>query len=84
VGAPPAVPPATPAPADTAGTSRGPAIGEDARARAAIIERRYGRHLSPEQLASIANDCEGDLKALTRMREVKLGNGDEPDFTFRA
>ncbi len=35
-------------------------------------------------LVSITRDFDGDLKALKRMREVKLGNGDEPDFTFRA
>ena len=63
---------------------RTPEVGEDARALAGIIERRCGRHLSKEQLESIARDFDGDLKALKRMREVKLGNGDEPDFTFRA
>jgi hypothetical protein len=79
---PPPVP--APAPADTAKAAVPPEIGEDARALAGIIERRCGRHLSKEQLESIARDFDGDLKALKRMREVKLGNGDEPDFTFRA
>jgi hypothetical protein len=72
---------ATPAPPDTARTAA-PEIAEDARALAGIIERRYGRHLTKEQLASIARDFDGDLKALERMRQVKLANGDEPDFTF--
>jgi hypothetical protein len=80
----PAPAPATPAPADTAQAAAPPELGEDARALAGIIERRYGAHLSKEQLGSIAQDFDGDLKALKRMREVKLGNGDEPDFTFRA
>jgi hypothetical protein len=80
----PAVPAASAAPADTAATAAPPELGEDARALAGIIERRFGRHLSKEQLESIARDFDGDLKALKRMREVKLGNGDEPDFTFRA
>ena len=61
-----------------------PAVGEDARALAGIIERRFGKHLSRRQLESIARDFDGDLKALERMRQVKLANGDEPDFTFRA
>lgn len=80
----PAVPVAAPAPADTAQAAASPGVGEDARALAGIIERRCGRHLSKEQLESIARDFDGDLKALKRMREVKLGNADEPDFTFRA
>jgi hypothetical protein len=80
----PPVPQAVPAPADTAKAGSPPEIGEDARALAGIIERRCGGHLSKEQLESIARDFDGDLKALKRMREVKLGNGDEPDFTFRA
>ncbi len=76
----PAGPPA-PAPADTT-KAADPAIGEDARALAGIIRRRYGRHLSDEQLASIARDFDNDLGALERMKQVKLANGDEPDFTF--
>jgi len=80
----PPVPAMTPAPPDTAKAAAPPEVGEDARALAGIIERRWGRHLSKEQLESIARDFDGDLKALKRMREVKLGNGDEPDFTFRA
>ena len=87
--APAPAPVAPPAPrafasADTAKADAPPEIGEDARALAGIIERRCGRYLSKEQLESIARDFDGDLKALKRMREVKLGNGDEPDFTFRA
>ncbi len=78
------VPATSTAPADTAAAQAPPEIGEDARALAGIIERRCGRHLSKEQLESIARDFDGDLKALKRMREVKLGNADEPDFTFRA
>jgi hypothetical protein len=76
--------PAAPAAADTAAAAAAPAIGADARALAGIIERRYGRHLAREQLESIARDFDGDLKALERMRQVELANGDEPDFTFRA
>ena len=80
----PPVPTAPSAPADTARAAAPAGIGEDARALAGIIERRHGQHLSKEQLESIARDFDGDLKALQRLREVKLGNGDEPDFTFRA
>ena len=80
----PPLPAVTPAPPDTTKAAAPPEVGEDARALAGIIERRCGRHLSKEQLESIARDFDGDLQALKRMRDVKLGNGDEPDFTFRA
>ncbi len=75
---------AAPAPADTARAAKPPEIAEDARALAGIIERRYGKDLTKEQLESIARDFDGDLKATKRMREVKLGNADEPDFIFKA
>jgi hypothetical protein len=78
------VPAAAPAPADSAKVVALPEVGEDALALAGIIERRCGQHLSKEQLESIARDFDGDLKALKRMREVKLVNADEPDFIFRA
>ncbi len=80
--APPAAP-AAPALADSAKAAP-PPVGEDARALAGIIERRYGSHLTKSQLESIARDFDGDLKATKRLREVKLGNSVEPDFTFRA
>jgi hypothetical protein len=87
-GAAPAKPeaPVPAAPADTSqgAAARPPEISEDARALTAIIERRYGQHLSKEQLEAITKDFDGDLKATKRMRDVKLGNADEPDSIFRA
>jgi hypothetical protein len=80
----PTVPAASPVPADKAKVVVSPEVGEDARALAGIIERRCGQHLSKEQMESIARDFDSDLKAVKRMREVKLGNADEPDFTFHA
>ncbi len=61
-----------------------PEISEDARSLAEIVRRRYGKQLTPDQLESIASDFDGDLRAGKRLREAKLPNGDEPDFTFRA
>jgi hypothetical protein len=55
---------------------------EDARALAAIVKRRYGKHLDHQQIESITRDLDGDLKAAQRLHDVKLANGDEPDFTF--
>jgi len=94
-GTPGAAPVTTPAPAapdaattpalpDTAKAAAPEEIGADARALAGIIERRFGKDLTREQLESIARDFDGDLKALERLRQVRLENGDEPDFTFRA
>ena len=57
---------------------------KDARTLAAIIRRRYGQHLDHKQIESITRDFDGDLKAAQRLHEVKLANGDEPDFTFHA
>jgi hypothetical protein len=75
-----AVPPPAAAPPDTAkaGTAE---IADDARALAGITGRRHP-HLTKEQVEAIARDFDGDLKAVERMRQVKLANGDEPDFTF--
>ena len=93
---PKAKPAAAPPPPDTAaagpapigaGTPARPAPlvpSDDARALLSIIERRYGKQLSKEQLETIAREIEGDLRAGVRLRDVKLANGDEPDFTFRA
>ena len=81
----PAAPPATtPAAPDTAKAAAPPEISEDAKALASVIQRRYGQHLSPDQIQSITRDFDGDLRAGKRLHDVKLANGDEPDFTFHA
>jgi len=59
-------------------------ISEDAKALASIIKRRYGQHLDEKQLESVTRDLDGDVKAGQRMRQTKLANADEPDFTFKA
>jgi len=82
---PPGVqPPKTAAPGTPgAGPVKPEPPGPDARALADIIKRRYGKHLTHEQLESVASDFDGDLKAAKRLHDVKLTNGDEPDVTFR-
>jgi hypothetical protein len=72
-----------PAPPDTGGV-KPPEISEEARALAEVVRRRYGDHLSAEDLAGITRDLDGDLQAMKRLREVKLANADEPDVTFHA
>ena len=81
---PPVSPPVKAAvPADTSAAAKKEPISEDAKALAEIIRHRYGKFLTNEHIASIADDLDGDLKAGPRLHAVKLANGDEPDFTFR-
>jgi hypothetical protein len=85
-GAPAAVPePARPAAAlpDSA-AAKPPAISEDARTLAAVLKRRYGQHLTPEQLEAVTREIENRLQGGRALRAAKLANGDEPDFTFHA
>src|SRR5213078_1605221 len=46
----PAAPAATPAAPDTAKAAAPPEISEDAKALGAMIQRRYGKYLTPEQI----------------------------------
>lgn len=75
---PPAPPPAAAAPAGP------PAISEDARSLAEIVRRRYGQYLTPDQLEGVTRELDGRMQGGRRLRDAKLANGDEPDFTFHA
>ena len=79
---PPGVPPPKGAPAAPGAASKPEPPSEDAHALAAIIKRRYGKNLDHAQIESITKDFDGDMKAAQRLHDVKLANGDEPDFTF--
>ena len=79
-GAAPAKPDSAAAPAP-AGP---PEIAEDARSLAEIVRRRYGKHLTPEQLEAVTREIDGRIQGGKRLRETKLANGDEPDVTFHA
>ena len=84
---PPGVPPprgAAPPPGAPPPGAPPEAPSEDARTLGEVIRRRYGKHLGREQIESVVKDLDGDLKAAKRLHEVKLANGDEPDFTFHA
>jgi hypothetical protein len=61
---------------------RPPEISEDARSLAEIIRRRYGKHLDNDQLEGVTRELDSRLRGGKAMRDVKLANGDEPDFTF--
>jgi hypothetical protein len=88
-----ATPPASagtpaPAPPDTAGKppapENPPEISEDARALASVIRRRYGQHLTPDQLEAVTREIDGRIQGGRRLRDLEFANGDEPDFTFGA
>src|SRR5262245_519373 len=82
---PPASGAATPAKPDTAAAPAGPPdISEDARTLAELVRRRYGKHLTPDQLESVARELDGRVQGGRRLRDAKLVNADEPDFTFKA
>ena len=78
-GAPPQQEPASPPAA-----AKPPEISDDARALAEIVKRRYGQHLTPEQLEAVTKEIENRLQGGKGLRAAKLANGDEPDFTFHA
>ena len=80
-GSAPAKPDSTAAPAAPAGPAE---ISEDARSLAEIVRRRYGKHLTPEQLEAVTRELDGRIQGGKRLRESKLANGEEPDFTFHA
>jgi hypothetical protein len=76
-------PPATPmpAPADSTATPKPPS--DDAKALASIVERRYGKYLTPEQLEKVTRDLDQRIQSGRRMRDVVLRNDEEPDTVFR-
>ena len=74
-------PPATPSAPAPEGP---PAISEDARDLAEIVRRRYGKYLTPEQLEAVARELDQRVQGGRRLKDAKLANSDEPDFTFHA
>lgn len=81
--APPGAKPAAPAAPATPAATAGPApISEDARNLAEIVRRRYGQHLTAEQLEAVTRELDQRIQGGRRLRDAKLANGDEPDFTF--
>lgn len=76
------------APADSAKTAAAaagpPEIGEDARTLAEIVRRRYGKHLTPDQLEAVTRELDQRVQGGRRLKDAKLANGDEPDFAFKA
>ena len=73
---------AAPAPPPAAPAETPPS--EDALALAGIVKRRYGQHLSDDDLKAVTEELEFRLQSGQRLRGAALTNGDEPDATFHA
>jgi hypothetical protein len=55
-----------------------------AEAYAEIARLRFGDKLTPDELARMKRDMEGNVRTAERLRAFKLKNADEPDFIFIA
>ena len=55
-----------------------------AEAYAEVARLRFGDKLTPEELARMKRDIEGNVRTAERLRAFKLKNADEPDFIFVA
>jgi len=69
----------------------GSLIAVDARAadtpppaQAELVRAEFGQHLTNGEFERIRKDFAESAPFLKTFREVKLANGDEPDFTFAA
>lgn len=47
-----------------------------------LVRRRYGAHLSDEQMARVRTDIRDGLRASDRLRAILLPNATEPDLVF--
>ena len=53
-----------------------------AKALTSVVAAQYGQFLSAEEMVVVEKDFNDSLTGLQRMRDVKLVNSDEPDFSF--
>lgn len=81
VGTPP-VPPAPSSPAPTPSPSPADANAALADAMTQIVRRRYGAHLTEEQIALVREDIVSGVRASDRLRAILLPNATEPDIVF--
>ena len=79
--APPEARPAAPPAASPAAPAE---LSPDVKALTEVLRRRYGQHLSGDQLEALAPDLDRMVKTGERLRKVTLQNSEEPDFVFRA
>lgn len=50
----------------------------------ALVEARFGKFLSAEELVKVKDDMTGNARTAERLGAAKLQNSDEPDFVFAA
>ena len=74
------VPSAPTSPAPVASPS--PADAALADAMTQLVRRRYGAHLTDEQIALVREDIVSGLRASDRLRAILLPNATEPDVVF--
>ena len=53
-------------------------------AQAELVRAEFGQFLTTEDVEKIRKDFAESAPFLQKLRDVKLANGDEPDFTFSA
>jgi hypothetical protein len=80
----PPVPPPPSIPAPTASPSNTDADANAALADAMtqLVRRRYGAHLTDEQVTRVREDVVSGLRASDRLRAILLPNAIEPDAVF--
>ena len=75
----------TPSPAASPTPSPTPAPPSPlAEAYVEVTRVRFGKHLEDSQWDRVKRDLEGNVRTADRLRDSKLKNSDEPDFTFIA
>lgn len=80
-------PPVPPAPVLPSPTTLPPNADADADAALAdamtqLVRRRYGAHLTEEQITLVRGDIVSGLRASDRLRTILLPNATEPDVVF--
>jgi len=76
--------PAPPNPQPTPQAAAPPTPSPLAEAYAEVGRLRFGDKLTPDELARLKRDIEGNVRTAERLRAFKLQNADEPDFIFIA
>jgi hypothetical protein len=74
----------SPAPAPATPPVDSPEASAEARALAEVVRLRYERDLTSAQLGAIARDLDTRLEGGRELRQLRLTNDQEPEFTFRA
>lgn len=74
--------PSSPAPTPSPSPADADANAALADAMTQIVRRRYGAHLTEEQIALVREDIVSGVRASDRLRAILLPNATEPDIVF--